>query len=77
MSATKEYFSQFFEQQHHDFITDTYEDFLRMQQEHEKTTIDDELVEQHEGAKANREINWTVQENNFFSKSPSTNDLPF
>lgn len=82
MSATKEYFSQLFEEQHHDFVTDdTYQDFLRMQREHQIQTelseVDEELSEQHEGAKLNQSADWRKQENIFFSKTPAINDLPF
>lgn len=80
MSATKNFYGEFLHNEH--FVTDdTYEDFMRMQQENSQqkelqSIQEDELSSQHEGAKSNRSMNTLASnQSEFFSKS--INDLPF
>lgn len=79
MSATKNYFEQVFQEEH--MTDDTYEDFMRMQREHqiqEELNLvehDEEILIQHS---PKSQINWEEQANGFLagSKAPIS-DLPF
>ena len=83
MSATKEYFEQFFQEEHNDFVTDdSYQDYLRMQREHEQAAelekIHDEPDEEILIQRGPKMIfDWNKQANDFLNKSEITNDLPF
>jgi len=79
MSATKQLLSDVFEEQHNEFLTDdSYEDYLRMEKDHQQSLALEELEMQHAGSVMSRSSNWKNHENDFFAKqNNSTNDLPF
>ena len=66
MSKTKNFHNNLFEEEQQFFTDDSYEDFMQMQKDqHEKQEL--ELLQQHEGSKANRLMSTVGQ----------INDLPF
>lgn len=79
MSATKAYYEQFFQEEHH--TDDTYEDFLRMQREHQDSVEHQRLQSEEENLeKINPiEIDWRNQAQEFLAvnKTPIVRELPF
>jgi len=86
MSATKAYYEQFFQEEHHDFVDESsYEDFLRMEREHQQQELNllEMSVEEHDEEiivqrSPKTQINWEEKANEFLagSKTP-IRDLPF
>lgn len=71
MSATKNYYDPFLDEQHH--TDDTYEDFLRMQKEHQQS-VEFDLLQEEE--KINLiPINWELQAKEFLSNKEKTLDV--